>query len=65
MAFEVNQTWLGIGEKTGGMLFVVGFEGTEGKIWSMGNTTTSYWFSVMAPKLGLGLGGGIGLVALC
>lgn len=63
--FDINQTWLGIGEKTGGMLFVVGFEGTEGKIWNMGNTTASYWFSVIAPKFGLGLGGGIGLVALC
>lgn len=65
MAFDVNQTWLGIGEKTGGMLFVVGFEGTEGQVWSMSNTNISYGFSCLAPKLGLGLGGGIGLVALC
>lgn len=65
MAFDVNTTWLGIGEKTGGMLFVVGFEGMEGKVWHMGTSSLSYSMSVTAPKVGVGLGGGAGLVAVC
>ena len=65
MAFEVGQTWLGIGEKTGGTLFVVGMEGTEGMVFNVGNTAVRNNFSLMNARLGIGLGGGIGMVALC
>lgn len=65
MAFDVNTTWLGIGEKTGGMLFVVGMEGTEGKMFNLGNINARCGFSLLNARLGLGLGGGTGLVALC
>jgi len=63
--FDPNKTWLGIGEKTGGILFVVGMEGTEGMVFNIGNILSRANFSLLNVRLGLGLGGGIGLVALC
>ena len=63
--FDPDRTWLGIGEKTGGTLFVVGMEGTEGMVFNLGNMSARAGFSLMNVRLGVGLGGGIGLVALC
>jgi hypothetical protein len=65
MADIFERTWLGIGEKTGGMLFVVGMEGTEGKVFNLANTSRRANFSLLNARLGLGLGGGAGLVAMC
>jgi hypothetical protein len=64
MAFNIHNTWFGLGVKTGGMLIVVGFESTEGKIYNIGNPSYSYRFMLGSPRLGLGLGAGIGVVAL-
>jgi hypothetical protein len=62
--FDPSKTWLGVGVKGGGMLFVVGLEEMEGNIWHMASPVRN-WFSVMSVRLGLGLGGSIGLVAIC
>jgi hypothetical protein len=61
----LSKTWLGIGEKTGGVLFVVGMEGTEGGVFNLANPSRRAGFSLLNVRLGLGLGGGIGLVAMC
>lgn len=61
----LSKTWLGIGEKTGGMLFVVGMEGTEGGVFNLANPSNKAWFSLLNARLGVGLGGGAGLVAMC
>ena len=45
-------------------MFVVGLEEVEGNIWHMSSTARN-WFSVMSVRLGLGLGGSVGLVAIC
>jgi len=63
--FDPSNTWMGIGLKTGGTLFVVGMEGVEGKMFNIGNPTAKYNFSIMSVRLGPGLGGGTGLVAVC
>ena len=62
--FDVNKTWLGIGAKGGGTLFFIGLEETEGYVWHLG-TPTTYSFSVMALRIGAGLGASVGLVAIC
>lgn len=63
--FDPNMTWMGIGLKTGGTLFVVGMENTEGKLFNIGNPNATYGFSVLSARLGVGLGGGTGLSVLC
>ena len=60
-----KNTWLGIGEKTGGMLFVVGMEGTEGLVFNIDDTSKRAGFGLLNARLGLGLGGGAGLIAMC
>ncbi len=60
-----EMTWLGIGEKTGGIVAVVGIEDTEGMIFNLANPSNRAWFSLVNARIGLGLGGGTGLVALC
>lgn len=64
MSFDPNQTWLGVGVKGGGTVFVVGLEEIEGNIWHMGSPASN-WFSVMSVRLGLGIGASVGLVAIC
>jgi hypothetical protein len=61
----LSRTWLGIGEKTGGVLFVVGMEGTEGAVFNLQNPSVRAGFGLLNARLGLGLGGGAGLVAMC
>lgn len=63
--FDPAKTWLGIALKTGGTLFVVGMEGTEGRMFNLQNPNAQYDFSILCARLGLGLGGGTGLSAVC
>lgn len=63
--FDPAKTWLGIALKTGGTLFVVGMEDTEGRMFNLQNLTATYDFSILSARLGLGLGGGTGLSAVC
>jgi len=66
MAADIlSKTWLGVGEKTGGMLFVVGMEGTEGAVFNLDNPARRAGFGLLNARLGVGLGGGAGLVAMC
>ena len=52
-----STTWIGIGNKSGGILFVVGMEGTSGRIWNLGNPQMLTDFSITNARFGLGLGG--------
>jgi hypothetical protein len=61
----LKRTWLGIGLKTGGILGIVGMEDTEGKLFNLHNTSSRAHFSLLNARLGIGLGGGTGLVAMC
>lgn len=63
--FLERKTWLGVGGKVGGTLFVVGMEDTEGGIFNIGNPNIKNWFSLASVRLGLGLGAGAGLTAIC
>ncbi|HUF05719.1 MAG TPA: hypothetical protein VMM38_16275 [Aridibacter sp.] len=61
----MKRTWLGIGEKTGGVLFVVGLEDTWGGIFNLSNPSSRAQFGLANARVGLGLGGGAGIVAMC
>lgn len=61
----LKRTWLGVGLKTGGVLFVVGMEDTEGEVFNLHNVSNHAGFSLLNARIGLGLGGGAGLVAMC
>lgn len=61
----LKRTWLGIGLKTGGILGIVGMEDTEGEVFNLSNPATHNGFSLLNARLGVGLGGGSGLVAMC
>lgn len=65
MSDIMSKTWLGIGEKTGGVLFVVGMEGTEGMVFNLANPSSRAGFGLLNARIGIGLGGGAGLVAMC
>lgn len=57
------ETWIGVGIKGGGTLFVVGLEYLSGTIRNLGMLTEHNDFQVLGPRFGLGLGGGAGVVA--
>lgn len=61
----LKRTWLGTGEKTGGVLFVVGMEGTEGMVFNLSNTSNRAGFGLLNARVRLGLGASAGLVAVC
>lgn len=63
--FKMNDTWLGIGAKTGGFLVCGGVESTVGPIFKLSNTAFRLQFSLTSIRFGLGVGGGTGLVAMC
>jgi hypothetical protein len=60
-----EETWIGIGAKSGGMLGIGGYESTQGKFFNVGNPTITYDFTVSSSRWGLGLGGsGGGMVII-
>lgn len=61
--FKLN-TWLGIGAKGGGFLGFFGAESTYGRLFSLYDTSYQADFSLTNARLGLGLGGSVGAVAL-
>ena len=65
MAYNEGTTWLGIGLKFGGILGIGGAENTEGIVFNIANPSTRATFRVQSARFGLGLGGGVGLVAAC
>jgi hypothetical protein len=64
MPFELNKTWFGLGEKTGGMLIAAGMEHTTGMIVRGSNLENLFSFSITSARIGLGLGFSGGLIAI-
>ena len=61
---KLEETWLGIGVKAGGMLGFGGVESVSGTFYNIGNPGITYGFSMVSSRWGFGLGGGSGLVAI-
>lgn len=60
--FREDQTWVGFAIKGGGILFVVGMEGAEGVAGRLDQFKGSLnEFNITSVRMGLGLGGGVGL----
>ena len=59
-----EETWIGIGVKSGGMLGFGGYESTTGKFFNVANPNVTYDFTISTSRWGLGLGGGGGLVVI-
>lgn len=57
-------TWIGYGVKVGGSAGLIGAETTDGKVCNLGYTTEVYPFNITSIRLGVGLGGGAGVVAI-
>ncbi len=64
MAVDFFQTWIGYGVKVGGSLFVVGVESADGLIYNLGFPTHSHSLNITGIRIGPGLGGGGGLIAM-
>ena len=63
MGFDVNKTWWGYGVKYGGIIGI-GAETMEGFIYNANSLSWNEKFSMTSFRWGLGLGGGIGAVAV-
>ncbi len=61
----MRNTWLGVGTKSGGIVLFGGFENTTGTVMNMQNISDKAGFCLNNARLGLGLGWGSGLVAMC
>ena len=59
-----RNTWIGVGTKYGGQLLAAGVEAVDGGIFCVDNPNWFYQFGVNNVRLGLGLGGAIGAVAI-
>ena len=59
-----SQGWIGVGVKVGGMLGLVGGEGLVGHIHNVGFPHYANTMTISGLRLGYGLGGGAGLVAI-
>lgn len=62
--FNPAHTWIGVGNKSGGILFIVGMEGTSGRLWNMDNTQYLVDFSIINARIGPGLGGSVAQLVL-
>ncbi len=56
-------TWFGVGFK-GGFSLGPGFEDVEGFLFNLGDPTAHFWCGVSSLRIGMGLGGSVGLTAL-
>ena len=61
---DLINTWVGYGTKIGGIVGIFGAEGMEGEIANLANPSHSHELNVTSIRAGLGLGGGIGAVAI-
>lgn len=59
-----RNTWLGRGVKYGGQLIAAGMESVDGTIFCAANPNWEFQFGVTNARLGPGLGGGVGAVAV-
>lgn len=64
LGYRPELAWFGAGVKGGGTLFVVGMEGFEGAIVNTETPSAINEFNITSVRLGLGLGGGVGLGVL-
>jgi len=62
--YQPDKQWFGVGLKGGGTVIVVGMEGFEGVIWNAEHPNVHNEFNITSVRLGLGLGGGVGLSLL-
>ncbi|MEZ0485643.1 hypothetical protein [Fibrella aquatica] len=61
--YSPNTTWIGVGNKSGGIVMVAGIESVTGKLWRL-DGSQSVSFSYTNARLGLGLGGTVGSAVL-
>jgi hypothetical protein len=59
-----NSFWLGMGVKGGGTIVAVGAETMDGNVTNMGFIRHSQGLNLSSIRVGTGLGGGVGLVAI-
>lgn len=64
MSINYNRTWWGYGYKYGGFLIAAGMETMDGYIYNSKSLAWSEKFTMTNVRLGLGLGGGLGAVAI-
>lgn len=57
-------SWIGLGVKGGGTVGLIGLETMEGSVTNLGFTRHTQSLNVTSIRVGLGLGGGVGLVAI-
>lgn len=62
---KADETWLGLGVKSGGQLLIGGVESTGGLFFNIGNPSVIHKFSMTSSRWGFGLGGGAQLVCIC
>lgn len=58
-----STTWFGVGFK-GGMSLGPGFEDVEGFLFNLGDTTAHFWCGLSSLRVGMGMGGSVGLTAM-
>jgi len=61
---NIYETWIGYGVKIGGTLGIVGGETADGKVCNLGYTDEVYPLNISSVRVGPGLGGGVGVVAI-
>jgi hypothetical protein len=62
---KYEETWLGIGIKSGGQLLFGGVESISGQFFNLGIASLTPRFTMTSSRWGLGLGGGIQLSCIC
>jgi hypothetical protein len=60
-----DETWVGLGVKSGGMLLIIGYESISGGFFNLSKTSDKHTFSIKSARIGLGLGGGADATAIC
>lgn len=62
---KYDETWLGIGIKSGGQLLFGGVESVAGHFFNLGIKGMAPRFSMTSSRWGFGLGGGVTLTCIC
>ena len=62
---KFDETWIGLGLKTGGQLIFGGVESVAGSFFKLGTPSWQPRFSMVSSRWGLGLGGGASLTCIC
>lgn len=62
---KYEETWLGLGFKVGGIYVVYGRESNTGNLFNLQDPNDKHSFALKSHRVGLGLGGGFDLSAIC